>query len=411
MHNRTVAKAVLVVSAGITGVPVAGVAQNNSAYELPDGEPKAFMQAACSACHPVEYIPNARGYTQQGWRELISAMIALPEAQAESVTKYLAANFPKQPGTDPVLVAGPVNVKITEWIAPTLGSRPHDPAPAADGSIWWAGQFANRIGHVDTRTGETREYPLEIANSGPHGLVEDGDGNVWFTGNYKAYLGMLDPRTGAVTEHMLPEGVSSPHTPIVDAEGTVWFTTMSGHVGRFDPASEKMQISAAPSSGAFPYGIQTNSAGVPWYVDFWGNRLGSVDPATGKITEYELPHADSRPRRIALTSDDAVWYTDFPRGYLGRFDPATGEVKEWLSPSGASSQPYAIATIDDVIWYVETFPRPNTLVRFDPQTETFQTWPIPSGGGVVRNMMATAEGKLVLACSALNRVALVEIEG
>jgi len=26
-------------------------------------------------------------------------------------------------------------------------------------------------------------------------------------------------------------------------------------------------------------------------------------------------------------------------------------------------------------------------------------------------MMATAEGKLVLACSALNRVALVEIEG
>ena len=52
---------------------------------------------------------------------------------------------------------------------------------------------------------------------------------------------------------------------------------------------------------------------------------------------------------------------------------------------------------------------PNTLVRFDPKTETFQTWPIPSGGGVVRNMMPTADGNLVLACSGVNRIALVDV--
>jgi virginiamycin B lyase len=63
------------------------------------------------------------------------------------------------------------------------------------------------------------------------------------------------------------------------------------------------------------------------------------------------------------------------------------------------------------VWYVETFPRPNALVRFDIATESFQTWAIPSGGGVVRNMMVTADGKLVLACSGVNRVALVEIGG
>ena len=55
--------------------------------------------------------------------------------------------------------------------------------------------------------------------------------------------------------------------------------------------------------------------------------------------------------------------------------------------------------------------RPNTLVRFDPATEAFQTWIIPSGGGVVRNMMATANGDLVLACSGVNRVALVDVHG
>ena len=62
------------------------------------------------------------------------------------------------------------------------------------------------------------------------------------------------------------------------------------------------------------------------------------------------------------------------------------------------------------MWYSESGVRPNTLVRFDPGTERFQTWTIPSGGGVVRNMMKTADGKLVMAESGVNRVALVEIQ-
>jgi virginiamycin B lyase len=49
-------------------------------------------------------------------------------------------------------------------------------------------------------------------------------------------------------------------------------------------------------------------------------------------------------------------------------------------------------------------------VRFDPATEKFQTWPIPSGGDVVRNMMPTRDGNLVMACSGANRVALVEVK-
>ena len=54
--------------------------------------------------------------------------------------------------------------------------------------------------------------------------------------------------------------------------------------------------------------------------------------------------------------------------------------------------------------------KPNTIVRFDPKTEKFQTWTIPSGGGVVRNMDITREGNLALACSGVNRVALVQMK-
>jgi virginiamycin B lyase len=93
-----------------------------------------------------------------------------------------------------------------------------------------------------------------------------------------------------------------------------------------------MTIAATPTTGTYPYGIQINSKGVPWYVDFRGNRIGSINPETTEITEYELPHPDARPRRIAITPDDAVWYTDYARGYLGRFVPETRKVQEWISP-------------------------------------------------------------------------------
>jgi virginiamycin B lyase len=169
---------------------------------------------------------------------------------------------------------------------------------------------------------------------------------------------------------------------------------------------------AAPSGAGntYPYGIQINSQGVPWYVDFRGNRIASVDPQTMAIREITLPAPDARPRRIAIGPDDVVWYTDYARGYLGRYDPKTGAMQEFPSPGGRNSQPYGIATIGSVVWYSESGVHPNTLVRFDPATQKFQTWAIPSGGGVVRNMMRTADNNLVLACSGVNRVALVEIK-
>ena len=91
-------------------------------------------------------------------------------------------------------------------------------------------------------------------------------------------------------------------------------------------------------------------------------------------------------------------------------DPSTGAVKEWPSPSRPESQPYGITVANGTIWYSESAVSPNTIVRFDPRTEQFQTWPIPSGGGVVRNMMTTKDGDLVLACSGVNRVGLVDIQ-
>jgi virginiamycin B lyase len=108
-----------------------------------------------------------------------------------------------------------------------------------------------------------------------------------------------------------------------------------------------------------------------------------------------------------------IWYVNSSQGRLGRYDRITGEIKEWPSPSGPKSHPYAIAIVDGFVWYNESGKRPDALVRFDPETETFQSWPIPSGNvsaGIVRHMLPTREGGLLIHQSSTNRIILVTVE-
>src|SRR5438128_1750390 len=266
---------------------------------LPEGPGREIVQAQCASCHGLNLITNS-GYARDEWISLFTTMVALPQDQVGAVADYLAKNFPEKPRPRAVIIPGPVNVSIREWIVPSLGSRPHDPLVTPDGTIWWTGQFASVIGRLDPRTGQLKEFKTKTPGSGPHGLTA--------------------------------------------------------------------------------------------------------------VKEYELPAQEARPRRIAISSDDAIWYADYARGYLGRLDTKSGKVSEWPSPGGPQSLPYGIASIHDVIWYSESGVKPNTIARFDPKTEKFQTWAIPSGGGVVRNVSVTRDGNLALACSGVNRVALVEIK-
>jgi virginiamycin B lyase len=378
--------------------------------QLAEGPGREAVQTTCTRCHGANLITNSWGYTKEGWEDRIATMVALPPDQLNTISTYLAGHYPVKSAPGAVLISGPATVTIKEWLAPTLGSRPHDSHAAADGSIWWTGQFASKLGRVNPRTGEIREFDLP-ANSQPHGLAEDPQGNIWYTGIQKGVIGKLDPRTGQVREYPLNEAAArGPHTPILDARsGNLFFTLQSGHVGRINTGSGEMVIVKTPSDNTYPYGIRVNSQGVPWYVDFRGNRIGSVDPRTMEIKEYTLPNADARPRRLTILSNDVIYYTDFPRGMLGRFDPKTGQVKEWQSPGGPQSQPYAITSIGNVVWYSESGVRPNTMVRFDTQTERFQTFAIPSGGGVLRHFEATRDGNIVTANSGVNKIGIVEI--
>jgi phosphohistidine phosphatase SixA len=99
-------------------------------------------------------------------------------------------------GSDFTLIA---RVKPNEWrafvalaplftpqpqaqVSPTLqsysvpaGSRPHDVAPAPDGSVWYTAQGSGELGRLDPATGQTHHIKLGTP-SAPHGVIIGPDG-------------------------------------------------------------------------------------------------------------------------------------------------------------------------------------------------------------------------------------------
>jgi virginiamycin B lyase len=391
------------------------LAAHGQAAGLPDGAGKEVVEAVCTTCHQTNQITRSSGYTREGWQELAATMIDLsgsPDQQA-AILDYLAEHFPPHERRAAVLVPGEAKIALEEWMVPTLGQRSRDPVEAADGSIWWAGQFGNLVGRIDPATGEMTEYPLP-EGAMPHTVSIDRAGNVWYTGNKNGTLGKLDPRTGEITVYPMPDpAAEDPHTAVFDQAGILWFTLQqSNMVGRLDPATGEVRLVTAPTPDSRPYGIKIDAEGTPYVACNGSNCLLEVDPETMVLTEVELPIPATTVRRLDIAADGMIWYVNSSQGRLGRFDPKTGEIKEWPSPSGRDSHPYALAVVDGIVWYNESGMRPDALVRFDPQSETFQSWPIPSGNvyaGIIRHMRPTKDGDLLIHQSSTNRIIRVTL--
>ena len=162
--------------------------------QLPEGPARELVQTTCTRCHALNLIVNSWGNTRDGWERLFSSMVALPSDQASAIAEYLAAHYPVKPapGGSPARPARPASRSASGWHS-SLGSRPHDPLEAPDGSLWWTGQYANVLGRVDPKSGAIKEFPVKKPDSQPHGLVADAVRHIWFTAVAGHYIGKLDP--------------------------------------------------------------------------------------------------------------------------------------------------------------------------------------------------------------------------
>ena len=151
---------------------------------------------------------------------------------------------------------------------------PHDPLATPDGMIWWSGQFANKLGRLDPKTGEMKGIS-DTPRRGPHGLINDKDGNIWYAGNWGGHIGRLDPKTGEVKLYKLPDPkAKDPHTPLFDKNGILWFSVQNGgFMGRLDPKTGEIKLlTPVGAAGQQPYALRFLSDGrQPWF-SYLGNQ-------------------------------------------------------------------------------------------------------------------------------------------
>jgi protocatechuate 3,4-dioxygenase beta subunit/sugar lactone lactonase YvrE len=196
-------------------------------------------------------------------------------------------------------------VLISEKAAPVLqeypvppGSRPHDVAPAPDGSVWYTAQGSGELGRLDPDSGETRHIALG-AGSAPHGVIVGPDGAPWVTDGGLNAIVRVDPGTEEIQRFPLPEGsgYANLNTATFDQGGVLWFTGQSGVYGRLDPEVGQVEVFQAPR-GRGPYGIATSPDGVVYYASLAGSHVARLDLETGAATNAG-PGGPARLARFA----------------------------------------------------------------------------------------------------------------
>jgi virginiamycin B lyase len=274
------------------------------------------------------------------------------------------------------------------------------------GRVWVTLMNVNELARLDPVTGEWKLFAAPTQNAGPHGLVSDSGGNIWFTENTAGKIGRVDARTGSISEFSVP-GVGDPHTPVFGPDGALWFTAEEANsVTRMDTQNGQFRSYLVPTPKAAPYGLVAGPDGGLWFCEFGANKLGRIDPATGAITEFTAPEADARPRQLVVVGA-ALYFTDFAGGRMGRFDIGSKKFQFWPSPSDTDAKPYGInADATGMVWYCEV--GSNRLMRFDPRMGLVQSFPLPSANSYVRSMVRDARGRIWMALSGANKVAVIE---
>jgi virginiamycin B lyase len=265
------------------------------------------------------------------------------------------------------------------------GSRPHDVAPAPDGSVWYTAQSIGELGRLDPATGAVTTVKLG-AGSAPHGVIVGPDGAAWVTDGGLNAIVRVDGRTQEVKRFALPAGTRSinMNTAAFGAGGILWFTGQSGFYGRVDPQSGKVDVYNAPR-GAGPYGITSTPKGEVFYASLAGSHIAKIDTTTGEATPIDSPTARQGARRVWSDSTGKIWVSEWNAGQVGVYDPATGNWREWKLP-GSRPQAYAVYVDEkDRVWLSDF--GANALVMFDPKTEQFRSFPSDTANASVRQIL------------------------
>jgi virginiamycin B lyase len=93
---------------------------------------------------------------------------------------------------------------VTPYPTPTPNSGPRRGHMDPQDRLWFAEYRGNRIGMLDTKTEQIREWAAPSPWTNPYDAVLDKDGNAWTGGMTNDRIVRLNTATGEFTDYLLP---------------------------------------------------------------------------------------------------------------------------------------------------------------------------------------------------------------
>lgn len=304
-------------------------------------------------------------------------------------------------------VPAPIQAQEVRYYPVPSGARPHDVAPAPDGTVWYTAQHQGALGRLDPASGSVEHIPLG-PGSAPHGVIVGPDGAAWVTDGGQNAIVRVDPASRAVKVFRLPaaSGYANLNTAAFDGEGVLWFTGQSGIYGRLEPKSGELATWKDPE-GRGPYGITGTPTGGIYYASLAGSHIAKVDTVSGQATIIKPPTRNQGARRVWSDSKGRIWVSEWHAGQVSVYAPADGSWREWKLP-GERPRAYAIyVDEDDKVWLSDF--GANAIVRFDPESETFTSFPSDRSGADVRQILGRP-GQIWGAESGTDRLVVIDLK-
>jgi len=240
------------------------------------------------------------------------------------------------------------------------------------GVLWITASYDNKLVRLDIASRQKKAYHLGL-NSWPFNVAIGRDGSVWFTERAAGRLGRFDPATERIEHFELPTAASGPAGLGIDPKSDrVWLTqSYADRIATFDPRArtfrELKMGTASTGLVSGPAGLAVDANGGVWFAKLEG-QLGHVPSGSERIEIIPMPPAVRRPAGVSIAPDGGVWVAALDGNLLARYDPRTRGIATFPIPTGApdaapsvpplarTSRPFGIAhDRDGNVWFSQQY--------------------------------------------------------
>jgi virginiamycin B lyase len=201
------------------------------------------------------------------------------------------------------------------------------------GVAWFTAQQAGTVGRFELATGTFRLWKTG-PRTNPYGIVLDSKGRPWFDLFGTNKIGTIDPKTLELKEFTIPNDSARPRRIAVTSDDKIyWGDYTRGFLGYLDPATGKMEEWRMPAGrAALPYAMTTDDRDVIWvgqngHANVKATLVG-FDHKTKKFVA-EIPLGEAAPNTVRHMTFDRhtrqIWFgTD--QGSIGRIKVPQGSL-------------------------------------------------------------------------------------